>query len=100
MQRVDVTLTVKQRRALELLLFKYGNGGSMHSNDNQKFFMALVHGDMNEASLYAHLITKPCQEALDRILKNDYRELRVHQQKMLEDAWQEDDEIVTEGSQK
>lgn len=96
MGQIDVNLTEKQRRALGFLSYKYGNGGSMCSADNHKFLTALISGDNAEAFQYAHRITKPCQEALDRILKNDFRELRPNQQKMLDEVWQENGRSVTE----
>ena len=79
MGQTGVVLTAKQRKAFEFLSFKYGNGGSMCSNDNHKFLMLLVNGDLAGASLYCHRVTPSCLEAYERIMKNDFKELKVSQ---------------------
>ena len=80
----DVVLTAKQLKALEFLSFKYGNGGSMCTNDNHKFLALILANKSAEASQqYSHRITDSCQEALDRITKNDFSELRENQREII-----------------
>lgn len=73
------TLTAKQLKALEFLSFKYGNGGSMSSCDNQKFLSLLLANKPAEAYKFFHRITGDCKQALDKVLNNDFSELRENQ---------------------
>lgn len=84
------TLVQKQIKALELLWFKYGNGGSMSTNDNHKFMQRHIEGRPADALLFAHRITPACNDAFKRILANDYSELHPNQLKLIEHGWTED----------
>jgi hypothetical protein len=76
-------LTAKQRKALEFLWFKYGNGGNAHSMANHRFFQLHVAGDHDAAAMHEPQITGECRLAFDRILKNDYSELSEFQKNVL-----------------
>ena len=78
-----VVVTGKQCKALEFLSFKYGNGGAMCSGDNHKFLALLIVNNPAEASKYLHRITDSCREAVARVLKNDFSELRDNQRMII-----------------
>jgi hypothetical protein len=77
-------LTRKQRMAIEYLGYKYGNGGSCHTRQNHQFLHSFLAGKMDEAKQVAHLISEPLKEAIGRVLRNEYREFRGDQFKVLE----------------
>ena len=72
----ETELSLEQRKALGILWCKYGNGGSCHTPANHKFIQAHLLQKLDDAKRYEHLITKECKDAFDRILNNDYHELR------------------------
>lgn len=80
----DVALTVKQKSALGFLFYKYGNGGSMSSADNHKFFQLHLQENPTAAAKLLHRITPDCLAAFNRILAEDYRELSTRQKGILE----------------
>jgi hypothetical protein len=67
-------MTARQRKAVEFLWFKYGNGGSCHSLANHKTLQRHMEGRHEDAALYERQITGECREALDRVLRDDYSE--------------------------
>ena len=85
----DIVLTQKQVKALEFLWFKYGNGGSSHTNANHKFMQKHIEGNSKDAGLYITRITKACKEAFERVLNNDYSEFHPNQLRLLEHGWSE-----------
>lgn len=80
---VFMSLSALQRKALELLSFKYGNGGAMCSRDNHEFLKLIVAGNDKEAALLMHRITKPLIVAYGRIANHDYTELPKRQIQIL-----------------
>lgn len=77
-------LTAKQKKALEFLWFKYGNGGSCSSNANHKYLQRLVEGRDEEAKAFERQITLDCRKAVERIRSEDYKELSEGVRKMLD----------------
>ena len=85
----DTVLTQKQKKALEFLWFKYGNGGSCHTNANHKFLQRHVEGRHEDAGVYITRITESCKEAFERIANNDYSEFSPDKLRLLEHGWAE-----------
>ncbi len=77
-------MTKKQRRALEILGYKYGNGGCCATRDNHAFFQRHLAGKPEEAALLNHRITSACREAFDRVMVDDYREFSVETKRRLD----------------
>ena len=78
-----VALTAVQRKAMEFLWFKYGNGGNCHTVANHKFFQRHIEQKPEEAQKYAHLITAECKEAFDRVMQGDFREFNESARQVL-----------------
>jgi hypothetical protein len=68
-------VTARQRKAMEFLWFKYGNGGTCHSLANHKYVQRFVEGRDADAEAYAGQITADCREAVARVKAGDFREL-------------------------
>jgi hypothetical protein len=69
---------------MELLWFKYGNGGSCSSNANHKFFQRHVEGQHVEAAVHMTQITADCKAAFEKIMKDDFSELSPTARRILD----------------
>lgn len=78
-------LTVVQKAAIELLWFRYGNGGSCHTNENHKFLQRYIEGRPADAEVYRVRITESCRNAFEKVMAGDYSELRKEQRVLLEE---------------
>ena len=77
-------MTAKQRKALEFLWIKYGNGGACHSMANHRFLQRHIEGKCGDAAMIEPQITRECRDAFARVVKDDYSELSGIQKKILE----------------
>ena len=73
---VQITLTARQKKAMQYLQSKYGAGGTCSSRANDIFWKENIYGDQKKAAISLTQITSNCREAFDRIVGNDYRELK------------------------
>jgi hypothetical protein len=81
--KVQGDLTIVQKKALELLSFKYGNGGSCHTKENHKFLQLHIAGTHDEAEMLGSKITDECRTAFEKVMKSDYSELHEDQREFL-----------------
>lgn len=79
-------MTRKQRKALEFLWFKYGNGGQCYTPQNHKYIQFLIAEKVEEAKRLAHIITRECKDAVERVMNDDYRELGEGARQVVEAA--------------
>lgn len=89
--------TMVQRKALEFLWSKYGNGGNCYTPANHKFLKSHVDGKTEDAKKQEHLITRSCREAFDRIMKDDYSELTDDAWEVLKGMAEKEGSFVVEG---
>lgn len=82
-EREDM-MTFRQRKALEFLWFKYGNGGACSSLANHKYIQRFVEGRDADAELYSVRATRDCREAVARVKAGDFSELSDETRKMVE----------------